>query len=198
MDLPIQRGGVDAKFGLDLAPLLARIAGAGEPGTYLVGLRPVDGAERHWLRLQVTDLSLTAVEEADRVRFAVTSLATARPVAGAEIRLEGLRGQAFVTLARGRHRRRWQFWSWRAAPRIGQEALTRIVVIKGDRHAGARTRPRWAAAYAEGNWTRTAGRRQRNWLDWTVHGVRRAAASRRGCCATCSPSGRSTGRRSRC
>ena len=69
--------------------MLSRIAGAGQPGTYLVGLRPVDGPNRVWLRVQVTDLSLTAVEEADRVRFSVTSLATAQPVAGAEIRLEG-------------------------------------------------------------------------------------------------------------
>ena len=36
--------GADAKFGLDLEPLLARIAGPRQPGTYLVGLRPLDGA----------------------------------------------------------------------------------------------------------------------------------------------------------
>ena len=57
--LPIRRGGVAAKFGLDLKPLLAKIAGANQPGAYLVGLRPVDGADRRWLRVQVTDLTLS-------------------------------------------------------------------------------------------------------------------------------------------
>jgi uncharacterized protein YfaS (alpha-2-macroglobulin family) len=101
MDLPIHRGGVDAKFGLDLAGTLAAIAGPRAPGAYLVGLRTVDGRTRQWARLQVTDLSLTTVEEASHVRFAVTSLATAQPVAGAQIRLEGLRDEHFVTLAEG-------------------------------------------------------------------------------------------------
>jgi uncharacterized protein YfaS (alpha-2-macroglobulin family) len=101
MELPIHRGGVDAKFGLNLAPTLARIAGPQAPGTYLVGLRAVDGRTRQWVRLQVTDLSLSTVEEASHVRFAVTSLSTAQPVAGAEIRLEGLRDGHFVDLAHG-------------------------------------------------------------------------------------------------
>ncbi len=72
--LPIQRGGADAKFGLDLKPCFARIKGPDQPGAYLVGLRPIAGGKRNWMRVQVTDLTLTAVEEADRVRFFVTSL----------------------------------------------------------------------------------------------------------------------------
>ncbi len=99
--LPIRRGGTDAKFGLDVAPHLASIAGAGQPGTYLLGIRTTDGATRRWARVQVTDLVLSTVEESDRVRFVVTSLSTAQPVAGAEIRVEGVRDSAFVTLARG-------------------------------------------------------------------------------------------------
>ena len=101
VDLAIRRGGVDAKFGLDIASQLRRIAGDGQPGTYLLGLRPVDSAARRWARVQVTDLVLSTVEEPDRVRFVVTSLSTARPVAGAEVRVEGLRDKEFVTLARG-------------------------------------------------------------------------------------------------
>ena len=93
LDLPIQRGGVDAKFGLDLQPLLARIAGPKQPGTYLVGLRAVTAPTRTGCACRSPTSSLTTVEEADRVRFAVTSLATAQPVAGAEIRLEGLRDE---------------------------------------------------------------------------------------------------------
>ena len=44
--LPIVRGGVEAKFGLDLKPLFQKISGADQPGTYLVGLRPLDGPSR--------------------------------------------------------------------------------------------------------------------------------------------------------
>ena len=104
VDLPIRRGGVPAKFGLDLRPHFARISGEGQPGTYLVGLRTTDGADRRWMRVQVTDLVLTTVEDADRVRFVVTSLATARPVEGAQVRIEGLRNRGdgtyeFTTLA---------------------------------------------------------------------------------------------------
>jgi uncharacterized protein YfaS (alpha-2-macroglobulin family) len=101
VDLPIRRGGVDSKFGIDLAPYLSRISGEGQPGTYLAGLRTMDGAARSWIRVQVTDLVLTTVEEADRVRFVVTSLSTARPVPGAEVRVQGLRDDAFATLAQG-------------------------------------------------------------------------------------------------
>ena len=101
VDLPIRRGGVDAKFGLDLAPYFASISGAGQAGTYLVGLRTTDGSLRRWMRVQVTDLVLTTVEESDRVRFTVTSLSTARPVEGAQVRVEGLRDEAFTTLAQG-------------------------------------------------------------------------------------------------
>lgn len=61
----------------------------------------MDGTARRWARVQVTDLVLSTVEEADRVRFVVTSLSTARPVAGADVRVEGLRDNDFVTLARG-------------------------------------------------------------------------------------------------
>ena len=87
--LPIQRGGAGAKFGLDLKPFFARIKGPDEPGAYLVGVRPIAGGKRSWMRVQVTDLTLTAVEEENRVRFFVTSLSSAKPVEGAAIRLEG-------------------------------------------------------------------------------------------------------------
>ena len=81
----------EAKFGLDLKPYFSKIAGADQPGTYLVGLRPTNGGKRQWLRAQVTDLSLSAVEEAGRVYFALTSLSTAKPVQQAQIQFEGVR-----------------------------------------------------------------------------------------------------------
>lgn len=166
MALPIHRDGVDAKFGLDFAPSLARIAGPRAPGTYLVGLRTTDGAARQWTRLQVTDLSLTAVEEPDRVRFAVTSLATAEPVAGAQIRLDGMRDDGFVMLAQGTT---GADGSWTMAVPLargvdGKPAeILRIVVIKATDTLVLEPR-RGPQQYASGNWTRPAA----IWLDWTT------------------------------
>src|SRR6185312_15081649 len=42
IDLPLRKGGAAAKFGVDLKPYFARIGGADQPGTYLVGLRRLD------------------------------------------------------------------------------------------------------------------------------------------------------------
>ena len=126
--LPIARGGVEARFGLDLKPLFQKIAGADQPGAYLVGLRTLDGNKRRWVRVQVSDLTLTTVEEADRVRFTVTSLANGQPIGGAEIRLEGVREREFVTLARGITGADGGFaWTAQDVPRVTPR---RIVVTK--------------------------------------------------------------------
>lgn len=129
VELPIRRNGSDAKFGIDLKEDFARIAGREQPGTYLVGLRTVDDDKRKWLRVQVTDLSLSAIEEPTRVRFAVTSLASAQPVAGAQIRIEGVKDDKFVTLANGATDSSG-FFSWSPGKR-GDGELRRVVVSKG-------------------------------------------------------------------
>lgn len=103
--LPLKRDDGAATFGLDLKNHLARVAGANQPGTYLVGLRRLDaGSQRDWIRVQVTDLSLSVIEEETTVRFSVTSLNSARPVSNATVTVEG---RAYgtgklVTLAEGR------------------------------------------------------------------------------------------------
>ncbi|WP_424361589.1 MG2 domain-containing protein [Methylocystis parvus] len=129
VDLPIKRNGADAKFGVDLKNDFARIGGKEQPGTYLVGLRTVDESKRKWLRVQVTDLSLSAIEEPTRVRFAVTSLATAQPVGGAQIRVEGVKDDKFITLATGTTDASG-FFSWTPSKR-GDGELRRVVVSKG-------------------------------------------------------------------
>jgi uncharacterized protein YfaS (alpha-2-macroglobulin family) len=159
--LPIQRGGMEAKFGLDLGPHFARIVGAGQPGIYLVGLRPTDGVKRQWLRVQVTDLSLSTVEEADRVRFVVTSLSTAAPVAEAQVRLEGVRDDRFITLARGVTDANGAF-TWSLEQRAEAE-MKRIVVRKGLDTLVLES-DRGPAAYARENWTKP----DKPWLGWTV------------------------------
>ena len=102
MTLPLTTLGASARFGLDLAPGLARVEGKEKPGTYLVGIRPLDKAgEREWMRVQVTNLSLTAVEEEHSVRFVVTSLADGKPVEKAQIKIEGSDGKSWTTIANG-------------------------------------------------------------------------------------------------
>ena len=196
MTLPIHRGGEDARFGLDLAPVLARVAGGPAPGTYLVGLRAVDGRTRQWARLQVTDLSLSTVDEASHVRFVVTSLATAQPIGGAEIRLEGLRDGHFVSLARGVSEADGS-WTLAAPIAVGLDReelqIRRIVVVKATDTLVLEPR-RGPQQYSAEAWTKA----EEPWLGWTTERTSPAAARRHGRCAMSSPSGRSTGRRSRC
>ncbi len=91
VSIPLRKEGSSAAFGLNLEPHLAVISGKQNPGTYLVGIRRLDTSnERSWMRIQVSDLSLSTAEEPLAVRFAVTSLSTAQPVAGARIRIEGI------------------------------------------------------------------------------------------------------------
>ncbi len=155
------------RFGLDLAPHLAAIDGKNAPGTYLVGLRPLDGrTTRAWMRIQVTDLSLTAVEGAAEVEFFVTSLSTGAPVSSAEVTLEGSRLDAerkpewtilgrVVTDRRGRG----------AFPTPGPGRKTRIgriVVRKGD-DILVLDPLRAPDGYRDNHWSKT----EEPWLQWT-------------------------------
>lgn len=169
--LPLRRSGPAAKFGLDLKAQLARINGAGQPGSYLVGVRRLDEpATRSWIRLQVTDLSLTAVEEDAAVRFAVTSLATGEPVAGAQIRIEGPSKDVWAELGAGTTDAEGVFhWSapgWRG--RRSHAQVRRIVVQKGkDVLVLDPTRP--PERYADNQWSPDRD----TWLQWTVEPLQR-------------------------
>ncbi|PWB83091.1 MAG: alpha-2-macroglobulin [Methylocystaceae bacterium] len=161
VDLPIRRNGADAKFGLDLASEFAKIAGPGQPGTYIVGLRAVDDDKRRWLRVQITDLTLSAIEEQTRVRFAVTSLSTAQAVSGAEIRLEGVKDEKFITLARGTTDASG-FFTYDPGKRAESD-LRRVVVSKGldTLVVDAYDAP---SEYSKENWTKPDDA----WLSWTT------------------------------
>ncbi len=197
MSLPIQRGGVEAKFGLDLKPYFAKIAGADQPGTYLIGLRPADGGKRQWLRAQVTDLTLSAVEEAARVHFAVTSLQHGQAGGrGAGSGSEGVRDDKFITLAEG------VTDADGASPgRLDKAAdlKRRSDIKRGDRHQGRWTR--WSSSpiarpsqYARENWSKPE--RARGSPGPSIPSA--TALRRRARCAMCSPSGRSTGPKKPC
>lgn len=92
VELPlVGRAGV-TDFGLDLGQALDRVVGKNRPGHYLVGLRRVKGApQRSWVRVQITNFSVTSVEEGDKAVFFVRRLDTGAPVVGARVKLEGAR-----------------------------------------------------------------------------------------------------------
>ena len=161
--LPIRRGGVAAKFGLDLKPLARRGSPArASPELISSGCARSTARHRDWMRVQVTDLTLSTVEETSRVKFAVTSLATAQPVADADIRLEGLRDEKFVTLVSGRTDNDGGF-IWDATDRKNAE-IKRIVVTQRSRHPRPRTR-----TPAPRNMRSRTGRSPKTpWLAWTV------------------------------
>ncbi len=169
VDLPLRREGGSASFGLDLAEHLEAVSGEQRGGTYLVGLRRLDGSTgRSWMRLQATDLSLTTIEEPRRVVFAVTSLATGEPVASATVRVEGsvhpVGGEA-----------RWEVLYEGATDAFGRRAwevpgkdsrrgveVRRIVVEKaGDVLVLDAARP--PEGYADNQWSESYG----SWLQWT-------------------------------
>ena len=88
--LPMKDRMGNLRFGLDLKALLIKISGEGQPGTYLLGYRRIgSNIQRDYARIQVTDLSLSTVEEESAVNFVVTSLSTGEPVIGAQVNVEG-------------------------------------------------------------------------------------------------------------
>lgn len=139
-DIPLRQTKNAAAFGLDLKPMLETIRGGSKPGTYLVGLRKLDDdAVRAWMRVLVTDLCLSTVEEVDGVRFVVTSLKSGKPVKRAIIKLEGSYNKShqetrWVTIASGKTDSQGVF-TWKA-PGLSNSSdrylLRRIVVQDGD------------------------------------------------------------------
>ncbi len=165
--LPLRRAGGTARFGLDLAPYLARLAGRDAPGTYVVGIRRLDSGSRIYMRLQVTDLALAAVEEPAGVTFAVTSLATAAPVPGATVEVEGTvedrHGKRWATLFTGTADASGRLhWAAPGAPAVGSVSVQRIVTRLGkDVLVLDPAHP--PDGYADGHWRN----RYETWLEWT-------------------------------
>lgn len=90
VDLPLQDKSGATTFGLDLKPLLDDVVGANRPGTYLIGLRRLTGrSERAYMRVQITNLSVTSVEETGRAVLYVRTLDGGDPARGATVKLEG-------------------------------------------------------------------------------------------------------------
>lgn len=163
VDLPLRREGVSAAFGLDLAPHLERIGGKGRPGTYLVGIRELGGgSQRSWMRVQVTDLTLSTVEEPRAVRFVVTSLSTGRPVLGSRVRVEGsVGGASWTTLAEGTTDADGAFRFTAPGPGPDGVVVRRIVAEKdGDTLVLDASRP--PEGFADNQWSDE----DETWLQW--------------------------------
>jgi uncharacterized protein YfaS (alpha-2-macroglobulin family) len=159
--LPLTPAIPAASFGLDLSADLARIAGANAPGTYLVGIRGLEEpGTRHWMRLQVTDLSATLVEEQTSVRVFVTSLASAAPVPGARVEIDGVANNSWTTVATGTTGPDGSY-DWQIDPHATAQP-TRIVVTKaGDTLVIDPASP--PDRYTANGWSAGQG----GWLDWT-------------------------------
>ncbi|MGL1893021.1 MAG: hypothetical protein OCD02_15410 [Spirochaetaceae bacterium] len=87
--LPISKNSGKTAFGLDLEEYFTSISGKNAPGTYLVGYRTLGSSrERNYVKVVVTDLSFTTIEEEGGANLIVTSLDSGLPVDGATITLE--------------------------------------------------------------------------------------------------------------
>ncbi len=166
VDIPLQRNGVSAKFGLSLQEYFAAVAGKQKPGSYLVGIRRLDDSTtRSWIRIQVTDLSLTAVEERAAVRFTVTSLRSGNPLSKARVRVEGVQNNEWITLTSGETDSQGNYnWS---APGYhypdSHISIKRLIVEKGnDVLVLDATQP--PDQFSNNFWRSTGD----TWLQWTV------------------------------
>lgn len=162
VDLPLPRRSGTTTFGLDLGPLLDPVVGRARPGTYLVGLRRLTGApERAYMRVQVTNLSLTAVEERDKAVFFVRTLDEAQPVRGASVVLQGQRRNAqgaaesfSLTLTTDDEGRA------SIGPQSNWLRLQRLYVQSGDDSLVLNPRAP-PASFASNHWSPSSG-----WLEW--------------------------------
>lgn len=172
VDLPLKRGGSAARFGLDLQPYLQRLAGAQGPGTYLVGIRRLGaGGQRQWVRVQVTDLSLTVVEEEDAVRFVVTSLDSGRPVPDARVRVQAQdrrRERLLETVLDGRTGDDGAL-TWTPRPGRLDGPPERLIVSRGDDTLVIDVQGDPPKRYFDNHFSDDRG-----WLRWTDRRVRRA------------------------
>lgn len=173
VSLPLKKEGGSASFGLDLTPYLAKLSGKERPGAYLIGLRDVAaGSRRTWMRLQVTDLTLTTIEEPDAVKYIVTSLQSAEPVSKARVRVEGTlydHGKtSWITLADGTTDGEGMF-RWRAPgpdpPNVHR--IVRRITVEKDKDLLALDPANPPDVYYDNQWSVDRS----PWLQWTYESL---------------------------
>lgn len=160
VDLPLGERSGATTFGLDLKPLLDPVVGANRPGTYLVGLRRLTGRpERAYVRVQVTNLSITSVEETGRAVLYVRTLDTGEPVRGAVVKLEGrcCKDDHVVSVTRGTDSE-----GRVAFEPLGWNSMTRVSVTSGDDVLVMDPRER-LPSFANNHWSSSD-----SWLSWLL------------------------------
>ncbi|MCP5010557.1 MAG: alpha-2-macroglobulin [Aestuariibacter sp.] len=159
VSIPLKNAGNTARFGLDLKPYLARLNKARKPGSYLIGMRNLDNStQRSWVRVQITDLSLSTINEPERARFVVTSLQTGLPVSGARITIEGDETSILEAVTDRQGQYTWFI------PKDSRHTVRRIVVTNGDDQLvlNPQTPPQ---TYANNLWQQNND----GWLAWTQY-----------------------------
>jgi uncharacterized protein YfaS (alpha-2-macroglobulin family) len=166
--LPLRREGSSARFGLDLGPHLDKLAPAGSPGTYLIGLRRLDRSSvRSWIRVQVTDLTLTVAEEPKAAVFSVNSLSTSLPVGGAKVRVEGSRQEGrdpavWTTFFQGTTDAAGRV-TWKAPGHTeGVTESVRRIVVENGKDVLVLDPGHAPDSYADGQWSPS----HQSWLGW--------------------------------
>jgi uncharacterized protein YfaS (alpha-2-macroglobulin family) len=160
VDLPLQDKSGATTFGLDLKPLLDDVVGTNRPGTYLVGLRRLTGrAERAYMRVQITNLSLTSVEETGRAVLYVRALDSGDGVRSATVKLEGLAGvpqrPVEITLTTDGDGRV-------ALAPLGWDSITRVSISSGDDVLVLDPREH-LPTFANNHWSSSD-----SWLNWLL------------------------------
>lgn len=166
VDLPLQDKSGATTFGLDLKPLLDDVVGANRPGTYLVGLRRLTGrAERTYMRVQITNLSVTSVEETGRAVIYVRALDSGDAVRGATVKLEGVEPVPNVTPSRDRPAELTLTTDGDGrvvlSP-LGWNSISRVSISNGDDVLVLDPRER-LPAFANNHWSSSG-----QWLSWLM------------------------------
>lgn len=165
--IDLEKEGVLRHNSIDLKDKLAEISGEGQPGTYLIGFRKLGGRqERQYVKIQVTDLCLSTIEAKHEVLFAVTSYKTGEPVAGANIKIEGVKKSHFETIYSGQTNEygflEIQHNSYTTA-KFNKFAVKRVLVNKGDDYLVIDTRSQAAPPeFSDNHWSRHSS----GWLQW--------------------------------
>jgi len=168
----LDKGGMGKISGVDLKPMFAAANGKDKAGTYLVGFRLLDGAQkRYYAKITVTDLCLSAVESKrknNKVMFAVTSYSSEKPVADASIRIDGLINDEMVTLAKGKTGADG-FLSFEhtsaTLEKLNNSTVRRVVVSKGDDVLVINTendRSGTLNIFSDNHWSKS----DEGWLNW--------------------------------
>ena len=163
VELPLSDKSSTTTFGLDLKPLLDEVVGAGKPGTYLVGLRRLTGKpERAWIRVQITNLSVTSVEETGRAVLYVRALDTGEPVRGATVKVEGYCCRGSSTNAYAQVSETTDADGRVVFNPLGWNSLNRVSVTNGDDVLVIDPRER-LPSFANNHWSSSD-----SWLNWLL------------------------------